>query len=95
MGRGYLSVAVYVPFRVCAIAWFGEHRAFVVKEFVKNGGSVISTEGAFQIRFELGRHKFVPDVKTIRLWVSNFRQAGSALKESRLADLVLQQHWRI
>ena len=80
MGRGYISVGAYVPFSVCAMAWHGEHRSFVVEEFIKNGGSVISTQRAFRIRFELGRRDSVPDAKTIKLWVSNFRQTGSALK---------------
>ncbi|XP_039299184.1 uncharacterized protein LOC120355018 [Nilaparvata lugens] len=60
------------------MAWLGEHRAFVVEEFIKNGGSVTSTQRAFWIRFELCRRDSVPDAKTIRLWVSNFRQTGSA-----------------
>ena len=34
---------VYVPFSVSAMAWLGEHRAFVVEEFIRNGGSVITT----------------------------------------------------
>jgi hypothetical protein len=46
----------------------GEHLAFVVEEYIRNGGSVITTQRAFRIRFELG-------------WVSNFRATGSALKK--------------
>ena len=30
---------VYVPFSVYTMAWSGEHRAFIVEEFIKNGGS--------------------------------------------------------
>ena len=30
--------AVYVPFSVYTMAWSGEHRAFIVEEFIKNGG---------------------------------------------------------
>lgn len=80
MWWGYCLTAVYVPFTVCAMAWLGEHRAFVVEEFISNGGSVIATQRAFRIRFQLGRHDCVPDRKTIQLWVCNFRQTGSALK---------------
>jgi len=31
--------AVYVPFSVYTMTWSGEHRAFIVEEFIKNGGS--------------------------------------------------------
>ena len=63
------------------MAWHGEHRAFVVEEYIRNGESVITTQRAFRIRFELGRHDPVPDRKTIHVWVSNFRATGSALKK--------------
>lgn len=62
------------------MAWSGEHRAFVVEEFINNGGSPITTQRAFRIRFALNRRDPVPDSKTIHNWVSNFRQTSSALK---------------
>ena len=62
------------------MAWSGKHRAFVVEEHIKNGESVITTQRAFRRRFGLGRHAPVPEGKTIRLWVSNFRLTSSALK---------------
>ena len=37
---------------------------------------------AFRIRFAPGRRVTVPDKKTIYRWVSNFRQTGSALKQT-------------
>jgi hypothetical protein len=33
--------AVYVPFSVYTMAWSGEHPAFIVEEFIKNGGSQV------------------------------------------------------
>jgi hypothetical protein len=42
--------AVYVPFSVYTIAWSGEHRAFIVEEFMKNGGSPVATQRAFRRR---------------------------------------------
>ena len=30
--------AVYVLFTAYTMAWLGEHRAFIVEEFIKNGG---------------------------------------------------------
>jgi len=64
------------------MAWLGEHQAFIVEEFIKNGGSLVATQRAFLIRFGLGRQEAVPDKKTIYRWVSNFRQTGSALKQT-------------
>jgi len=68
----------------------GEHRAFIVEEFIKNGGSPLATQRAFRILFALGRREAVPDKKTIYLWVSNFRQTGQtleALKEAIRQEL--------
>lgn len=69
-----------MPFLVFIMAWSGEHRAFVVEEFINNGGSPITTQRAFRIRFALIRRDPVLDSKTIHNWVSNFRQTSSALK---------------
>ena len=30
--------AVYVPFSVYTMVWLGEHRAFIVEEFIKKAG---------------------------------------------------------
>jgi len=68
-----------MPLLVFIMAWSGEHRAFVV-EFINNGGSPISNQHAFRVRFALGRHYLIPDRITTQNWVSNFRQTGSALK---------------
>jgi len=62
------------------MAWLGEHRAFIVEEFIKNGGSSVPTQHAFCIRFALGRREDVPDKKMIYRWVSNFRQTGQTLE---------------
>jgi len=60
--------------------WLGEHRAFVVEEFIKNGGSPVTTQRAFRIRLALGRREAVPDKKSIYRWISNFRQTGQTLE---------------
>ena len=62
------------------MAWSGEHRAFVVEQFLKNGESVIATQRSFRRHFSLSRHDPAPTGKTIHQWVSNFRQTSSALK---------------
>ena len=71
---------LYVPFLAYTMAWLGEHRAFIVEEFMKNGGSPVATQRAFCIRFALGRREAVPDKKTIYRWISNFRQTGQTLE---------------
>ena len=35
--------AVYVPFSLYTMAWSGEQRAFILEEFIKNGGSPVAT----------------------------------------------------
>ncbi|VVC31562.1 Protein of unknown function DUF4817 [Cinara cedri] len=62
------------------MSWSGEHREFVIEEFINYGGSPITIQRAFRIRFALNRRDPVPDSTTIRNWVSNFRQTSSALK---------------
>jgi len=71
--------AVYVLFSVYTMVWLGEHRAFIVEEFIKNGGSPVATQRAFRICFALGWQEAVPG-KTIYCWVSNFRQTGQTLE---------------
>jgi len=60
--------------------WLGEHRAFIVEEFIKNGGSPVATQLAFRIGFALGRREAVSDKKMIYLRISNFRQTGQTLE---------------
>ena len=69
-----------MPFLVYTMAWLEEHGAFVVQDFIKNGGSSVATQRANRIRFTLGRREAVPDKKTIYRWVSNFRQTGQTLE---------------
>jgi hypothetical protein len=42
-----------MPFSVRTMLWSGEHRAFVVEEFIQNGDSPIMTQRAFGILFAL------------------------------------------
>ena len=65
------------------MAWSGEHCTFVMKEFVKNGESVVATQHSFRRHFLLNRHDPIPTGKTIHHWVSNFRQTSSALNRRR------------
>jgi hypothetical protein len=45
------------------MAWSGEHRSFVVEEFIQNGGSPIMTQHTFRICFALGQRDPIPDKK--------------------------------
>ena len=65
------------------MAWSGEHSAFVVEEFVENGESVVATQRSFRRHFSQNRHDPVPAGKTIRCWVSNFRQIPLALNRRK------------
>ena len=71
------------------MVWLGEHRTFIVEEFIKNGGSPVATQRAFRIRFVLGRREAVPDKKMIYHWISNFRQTGQTLEA--LNDAIRQE----
>ena len=42
--RARRRTAVYVPFSVYTMAWSGEHRAFIVEEFIKNGASPVARQ---------------------------------------------------
>ena len=53
------------------------------EKFVENGESVVATQRSFQKHFSLHRHDPIPTGKTIRRWVSNFRQTSSALNRGR------------
>ena len=85
-GRGIASDGERVVEQRCTcrfqytMAWLGEHRASIVQEFIKYGGSPVATQRAFRIHFALGRREAVPDKKTIYRWVSNFRQTGQTLE---------------
>ena len=52
-----------MPFSVYIMAWSEEHRAFIVEEYKKIGGSLVATQLAFRIRFAPGRRDAVPDRK--------------------------------
>jgi len=68
------------------MVWLEEHQAFIVEEFIKNGGSPVATQRVFRIRFALGRREAVPDNKTIYRWVSDFRQTGQTFGSSEGGD---------
>jgi transposase len=66
---------------VAIIVWDGEHCVFVIETYLENGDSIIATQRLFRRHFGVDQHGRVPDRKTILLWVGNFRETGSALKQ--------------
>jgi hypothetical protein len=78
-----------MPFSVHTMAWSDEHRAFVVEEFIQNGGSPIMTQRAFLIRFAFGRRDPVPDKKKSQLGVE--LQTNRFSIRNLLADLGPEQ----
>lgn len=63
------------------MAWSGERRGFVVELFIQNGGMSITTQRAFRISSALNLCDPNPDMRNIYLWVSNYRETSSALKQ--------------
>jgi hypothetical protein len=45
---GSVPLVVFMPFSIHTMACSVEHRAFVVEEFIQNGGSPIMTQCAFR-----------------------------------------------
>ncbi|GFS56687.1 hypothetical protein TNIN_84941 [Trichonephila inaurata madagascariensis] len=87
-GRGSRKISVYVRFAVVAMDWHGEHRAFIVEEYIHNVCSVIIIQRAFRIRFQLGFHDPVPDRKKIFMFgQQTLEQLVPHCKRNRLADL--------
>ena len=66
---------------VVSMAWSTEHNAFVVETYFKCGDSVIAAQRQFRTHFGVGWHGRVPNRKTILLWLRNFRQTSSTLKQ--------------
>ena len=62
------------------MAWTGEHRAFIVEDFIRNGESVTRTLRNFKTHFKLNRNDPGPNRKSVMLWIKNFRATGTALK---------------
>ncbi|KAK8398607.1 hypothetical protein O3P69_004027 [Scylla paramamosain] len=63
--------------RVSAMPWSGEHRGFAVRTYFKNGRSVIATQRAFRLHFNIPRHGPIPDGKAIRHWIEALEDNGS------------------
>jgi hypothetical protein len=63
------------------MAWNGEHYAFVTETYFKTGDSIIAAQRFFRRHFGVVRQGRVPDGKVMLLWVGNFRQTGSTLKQ--------------
>lgn len=60
--------------------WTNEQRAFAVEAYFSNGRSIIATQRAFRIRFNIRPAGAVPGRQSIVTWVDTFRASGSVMK---------------
>lgn len=65
------------PFSVSAMPWSGEHHGFAVRTYFENGHSVIATQRAFRLHFNIPCHGPIPDGKAIRHWIEALEDNGS------------------
>ncbi|KAF2356868.1 Protein of unknown function DUF4817, partial [Trinorchestia longiramus] len=65
------------PFLVAAMPWSSKYRSFAVHTYLENGHSVIATQRAFRLHFNIPRHGPIPDGKAIRRWVEALEDTGS------------------
>ena len=71
--EGHRRTAVYVPFSVYTMAWSGEHRSFIVEEFIRNGGSPVATQRAF--RGDIGWPPRSPDLTPCDFFLWDYLKA--------------------
>lgn len=79
-GAGSHCDCCIIPFSVDAMIWTGQHRGFAVRTFFENGRSVIATQRAFRVHFNIPRNVTVPSGKTIRRWVRALEETGSTAR---------------
>ena len=61
--------------------WTGEERAFALKGYYQNGGSLVRVRRAFRTHFNVPRNRPVTSNHAINTWVDNFEVSGSASKK--------------
>ena len=67
-------------FHVISVAleqWTGQHGAFVVEDYFKNGDSAVTTQRLFRRHYKIPRHGRVPCRNTVKEWIQNFRENAS------------------
>lgn len=77
------------------MVWTGEYRGFAVTTFLQNDCSIIATQRAMCLRFNIPRNISVLDEKTIRRWVCALEETGSTAMPRMLEDSELPQHLKI
>lgn len=73
------------------MTWSGEHRAFIFQCFLENE-TLISTQHAFCIRFDVGRYGAIPNTETIRRGLQTSIKQVPRLTGNLLGDLRTQDH---
>ena len=64
--------------------WTGEHRAYLVQTYFKNGGYVVDALRKFRSHFKLNRNVSVPSRTAVYRWVAEFETAHTAKKSMNL-----------
>jgi len=62
-------------------SWTGAQRAFAVTSFYKNNYSYVAAQREFRKKYGIHRNSKVPSAHTIKTWVNNFEETGSAVKK--------------
>ena len=68
---------------VTAMRWSNKERAFAVESYFSNDHSIIATQRAFRIRFNIRTGAPLPGRQSLVLWVNTFRVNGNVEKNTR------------
>ncbi|KAF2349409.1 Fibronectin type III [Trinorchestia longiramus] len=66
--------------------WFGKHCSCAVRTCLENGHSVVVTQCAFRLHFNIPRHGPIPDGKAIRRWLEALEDTGSTRRSRGSGD---------
>jgi len=62
---------------VVKMVWSNEQRALAVETYFSQSHSIVAVQRVFCTRYQIPPLDRVPDLKSILLWVENFREMGS------------------
>ena len=79
--KGYPEVS-FILWLVTAMRWSKEERAFAVEAYFSNGRSIIATQRAFRVRFNIRTRAPLPG-QSVALWVNTFRISGNVEKKHK------------
>jgi len=65
---------------VMNMSWTNQQRAFAVETYFRKNECVAAIQRTFRTRFKILPRQAIPDRKSIILWVNNFRETGSVIR---------------